>query len=445
MPVMCGSGTKVIGIPPLLDFVVDYTPSPAERAPAVGEDPKTNEPAERAPSPSAPFSAIVCKTVVDPFSGKLSVFQVVSGELKGDSAVLNVNKDSKERMGHLLRLEGKKQSQVDKLTTGEIGAVAKLKDTEAGDTLADEKAPIRYSGLVPFSAAISFAIEPKVKGDEEKAIQSLHKLAEEDHTLKLARDAQTKEIILSGVGQLHIEVAVEKLKRKFGVDVELKAPKVPYKETIKGSAKAQGRLKKQTGGRGQFGDTYLEVSALPRGSGFEFVDDIVGGVIPRQFIPAVEKGVREALHEGIIAGYEIVDVRVRLYDGSHHSVDSSEMAFKIAASMGFKTALANAKPVLLEPIMVLEIAVPDDSMGDVIGDLNSRRGKVLGVDPKVGSQVIRALVPMAEVLRYSPDLRSMTSGRGAFTMEFDHYEELPAHLAEKVIKEAEERKAAHQH
>ncbi len=445
MPVLCGSGTKIAGVAPLLDFLVEYTPSPAERPPAVGEDPKTGEPAERPPSPSAPCSAIVLKTVVDPFSGKLSIFQVVSGELRGDSSVLNVNKQAKERMGHLLRLEGKKQAQVDKLTTGEIGAVAKLKDTEAGDTLADEKAPIRYPGLVPFSAAISFAIEPKVKGDVEKVIQALHKLAEEDPTLKLARDPQTKEIILSGIGQLHIEVTVEKLKRKFGVDVELKAPKVPYKETIKSAAKAQGRLKKQTGGRGQFGDTWLEVSALPRGSGFEFVDNVVGGVIPRQFIPAVEKGVREALHEGIVAGYEIVDVRVRLYDGSHHSVDSSEMAFKIAASMGFKTALANAKPILLEPIMVLEIAVPDDCMGDVIGDLNSRRGKVLGVDPKVGSQVIRALVPMAEVLRYSPDLRSMTSGRGAFTMEFDHYEELPAHLAEKVIKEAEERKAAQAH
>jgi elongation factor G len=445
MPVLCGSGTKIAGVAPLLDFLVDYTPSPAERPPAVGEDPKTGEPAERAPSPSAPFSAIVFKTVVDPFSGKLSIFQVVSGELRGDSTVLNVNKESKERMGHLLRLEGKKQAQVDKLTTGEIGAVAKLKDTEAGDTLADEKAPIRYPGLVPFAAAISFAIEPKTKGDEEKVILALHKLAEEDPTLKLTRDPQTKEIILSGVGQLHIEVTVEKLKRKFGVEVELKAPKVPYKETIKGSAKAQGRLKKQTGGRGQFGDTWLEVSALPRGTGFEFVDNIVGGVIPRQFIPAVEKGVREALHEGILAGYEIVDVRVRLYDGSHHSVDSSEMAFKIAASMGFKTAVGNAKPILLEPIMAMEIAVPDDTMGDVIGDLNSRRGKVLGVDPKVGSQVIRALVPMAEVLRYSSDLRSMTSGRGAFTMEFDHYEELPAHLAEKVIKEAEERKAAHAH
>lgn len=441
MPVLVGSGAKVMGIAPLLDFLVEYTPSPAERPAAVGEDAK-GEPLERAPSPSAPFSAIVFKTVVDPFSGKLSVFQVVSGELRGDSTILNVNKDAKERMGHLLRLEGKKQSQVEKLTTGEIGAVAKLKDTEAGDTLADEKAPIRYSGLVAFSAAISFAIEPKTKGDEEKAMQGLHRLMEEDPTLRMQRDAQTKEIILSGVGQLHIEVTVEKLKRKFGVDVELKAPKVPYKETIKGSAKAQGRLKKQTGGRGQFGDAWLEVSPLPRGSGFEFVDDVVGGVIPRQFIPAVEKGVREALHEGVVAGYEIVDVRVRLYDGSHHSVDSSEMAFKIAASMGFKTALGNARPILLEPVMVLEIAVPDDCMGDVIGDLNSRRGKVLGVDPKVGSQVIRALVPMSEVLRYSPDLRSMTSGRGAFTMEFDHYDELPSHLADKVVKEAEERKAA---
>jgi elongation factor G len=345
-------------------------------------------------------------------------------------------------MGHLLRLEGKKQVQVEKLTTGEIGAMAKLKDTGAGDTLADEKAPIRYPGLVPFSAAISFAIEPKSKGDEDKAVQGLHKLIDEDPTLKMQRDVQTKEIILSGVGQLHIEVAVEKLKRKFGVEVELKAPKVPYKETVKGTAKAQGRLKKQTGGRGQFGDAWLEVSPLPRGTGFEFVDAIVGGVVPRQFIPAVEKGVREALPEGFLAGYELVDVRVKLYDGSFHSVDSSEMAFKIAASMGFKLAVQQAKPILLEPIMALAIAVPDDCMGDVIGDLNSRRGKVLGVDPKVGTQVIRALVPMAEVLRYSPDLRSMTSGRGAFDIQFDHYEELPAHLAEKVIKEAEERKAA---
>ena len=316
------------------------------------------------------------------------------------------------------------------------------KETAAGDTLADEKTPIRYPAPLEFSSAISFAIEPKSKGDEEKAVLALHKLIDEDPTLKIQRDAQTKEIVLSGVGQLHIEVTVEKLKRKFGVEVDLKAPKVPYKETIKGAAKAQGRLKKQTGGRGQFGDTWIEVQPMPRGGGFEFVDNIVGGVIPRQYIPAVEKGVRDAMHEGVLTGHEMVDVRVILYDGSHHSVDSSEMAFKIAGSMGFKTAVANAKPVILEPIMSLAISVPDECMGDVIGDLNGRRGKVQGVDPKPGGQVIRALVPMSEVLRYSPDLRSMTSGRGSFTMEFAQYEELPPHLVDKVVKEAQEARAA---
>ena len=285
------------------------------------------------------------------------------------------------------------------------------------------------------SPSISFAIEPKSKGDEEKATLALHKLADEDPTLRIERDAQTKEIILSGVGQLHIEVTVERLKRKFGVEVELKAPKVPYKETIKGTAKAQGKLKKQSGGRGQYGDCWLEVQPLPRGSGFEFVDKIVGGVIPRQYIPAVEKGVREAMDEGVLAGNEMVDVRVTLYDGSYHAVDSSEMAFKIAGSMGFKKAVANAKPILLEPIMNMEITVPDECMGDVIGDLNSRRGKVLGVDSEARrQQIIRALVPMAEVLRYAPELRSMTSGRGSFSMEFARYDEVPPHLAEKVIR-----------
>ena len=444
VPVLCASAAKNIGFPPLLDAIIELLPSPAERGAVQGEDPKTGDPAERQPSRQAPFSAYVFKNIVDPFSGRLAVFQVVSGELASDSTVQNVNKDAKERLGHLLKLEGKKQTQVARLIAGEIGAVAKLKDTAAGDTLADEKAPIRYPGPLQFSPAISFAIEPKTKGDEEKATSALHKLIDEDPTLRIQRDAQTKEIVLSGVGQLHIEVTVERMKRKYGVDVELKAPKVPYKETIKGSAKAQGRLKKQTGGRGQFGDCWLEVQALPRGAGFEFVDKVVGGVIPRQFIPAVEKGVREALPEGILSGNEMVDVRVTVYDGSHHSVDSSEMAFKIAASMGFKTAVQQAKPIILEPIMTLEITVPDECMGDVIGDLNSRRGKVLGVDPKPGGQVIRALVPMAEVLRYSPELRSMTSGRGNFTMEFTRYEELPAHLAEKVIKEAQDRKAAQQ-
>jgi elongation factor G len=442
VPTLYGAGSKNIGVPPLLDAIVELFPSPAELGAVTGESPRSGEAVERAPATAAPFSAFVFKTIVDPFAGKLSIFRVYSGQVHSDSTVLNVNKETKERLGHLLKLEGKKQQAVARLVAGEIGAVAKLKETDAGDTLADEKDPIRYSEPLSFPSAISFAIEPKSKGDEEKATQALLRLVEEDPTLHMERDAQTKEIILSGVGQLHIEVAVERLKRKYGVEVDLKAPKVPYKETIKGRAEAQGKYKKQSGGRGQYGDCWLKVEPLPRGSGFEFVDDIVGGVIPRQYIPAVEKGVRDAMAGGTVAGYPMVDVKVSVYDGSHHAVDSSEMAFKIAGSMGFKNAVANAKPVLLEPIMSMEIAVPDDCMGDVIGDLNSRRGKVLGVDPKPNGQVIRAHVPMAEVLRYSPDLRSITSGRGSFTMEFSHYEEVPPHLTEKIVKEAEARKAA---
>ncbi len=441
MPVYCGSGTGNLGARPLLDAIVEFIPAPAERPPARGVDPTSGEEIERAPSPSAPFSAYVFKTIADPFAGKLTVFQVLSGELSGDTAVVNSTKDGRERIGHLLKLEGKKQQQVEKLLTGEIGAVAKLKETDAGDTLCDEKEPIRYPGLLMVPTAISFAIEPKSKGDEDKATQGLVKLADEDPTLKMERDPQTKEILLSGVGQLHIEVAVERLHRKFGIEVELKDPKVPYKETIKKASKAQGRLKKQSGGRGQFGDTWIEIEPMPRGGGFEFVDKIVGGAIPRQYIPAVEKGIREALVGGVIAGFEMVDVRAILYDGSFHTVDSSEMAFKIAASIGFKNAVADAKPVLLEPILTLEVAVPDECLGDVIGDLNSRRGKVLGVDPKSGSQVIRAHVPMAEVLRYSPDLRSMTSGRGSFSMELGGYEEVPPHLAEKIIAQSQAAKA----
>ena len=437
MPVLCGSSTACIGVELLLDDIVTLIPSPAERAPAEGVDPETNDFVERKPSGDEAFSAYVFKTISDPFAGKLTVFQVVSGELSGDTAVANTTKGGKERVGHLLKLEGKKQAQIDRLITGEIGAVAKLKSTDAGDTLCDEKAQIRYAGLIPVSSAISFAVEPKSKADEEKATQGLLKLIDEDPTLKMERDPQSKQIILSGVGQLHIEVAVEKLQRKFGVEVELKDPKVPYRETIKKSAKAQGKLKKQSGGRGQFADTWLEIEPLERGAGFEFVNKIVGGVIPRQYIPAVEKGLREALVGGVIAGYEMVDVKATLYDGSHHSVDSSEMAFKIAASMGFKKAVAEAKPVLLEPVMKMDVSVPDECMGDVIGDLNSRRGKVLGVDPKSGSQVVRALVPMAEVLRYSPDLRSLTSGRGSFSIELSGYEEVPPHLASKIIEAAD--------
>jgi elongation factor G len=442
VPVLCGSGAKLIGMQPLLDASIDYLACAGDLGVLVGEDPKIKERIERRPEATEVFSGFVIKTIVDPFAGKLSIFRVLSGKVLADSTVLNVNKDGKERLGHLFKLTGKKQTQVPHAIAGEIVAVAKLKDTATGDTLADEKAPILYPRFTQAPPAISFAVEPKSKGDEEKATQALARMMEEDPSLEMHRDPQTRELILSGVGQLHIEVVIERLKRKYGAEVELKAPKVPYKETIKGRAEAQGKLKKQTGGRGQYGDAWLKVEPLPRGTGFEFKDEIVGGVIPRQYIPAVEKGIREALHEGILAGYPIVDVRATLYDGSYHDVDSSEMAFKIAASMGFKTALSKAKPVLLEPIMSMEVAVPDDAMGDVIGDLNSRRGKVLGVDSKPGGQVIRAHVPMSEVLKYSPDLRSMTSGRGSFTIAFSHFEEMPAHLAERVIKEAEAAKAA---
>jgi len=441
VPVLYGSGAKGIGAAPVLDAIIDYLASAADLAAWNGIDPKIKEPIERQPQTHAPFSALVVKTVIDPFAGKLSIFRVVSGKVTADSNVLNTTKDVKERFGHLFKLVGKKQNQVDSAVAGEVIAVSKLKETATGDTLADEKGPILFEGFTPAQASISFAVEPKSKNDDEKASLGLHKINEEDPSLEMHRDPQTRDLILSGVGQQHIEIVIERLKRKYGVEVELKAPKVPYKETIKGKAEAQGKLKKQTGGRGQFGDAWLKVEPLPRGGGFEFVDEIVGGVVPRQYIPAVEKGVREALVDGFLAGFPLVDLRVRLYDGSYHDVDSSEMAFKIAASMGLKAALAKAKPVLLEPIMILEVSSPDENMGDVIGDLNGRRGKVLGVDSKPGGQVIKAHVPMSEVLKYSPDLRSMTSGRGSFTIGFSHYEELPAHLAEKVIKEAEAARA----
>src|SRR5437899_851071 len=397
----------------------------------------------RAADPTPPFAAYVFKTIVDPFAGKLAVLRVVSGRIHADLNCVNTARDVRERIGHPLKLEGKKQVQIPSAVAGDIVAVAKLKETASGDTLADEKSPIVFPPLPDTPAAISFALQPKSKADDEKVMQGLHRLMEEDTALRVHRDEQTKEFVVSGTGQLHLEVAVERLKRKFGAEVELKAPKVPYKETIKGTAKAQGKHKKQTGGHGQYGDCWLELSPLPRGKGFEFEDAVVGGVIPRNFIPAVEKGVREVLVEGIIAGYPIVDVKAKLYFGAYHDVDSSEMSFKIAARLAFKAAFEQCRPCLLEPIMTITITVPGEFMGDVIGDLNSRRGKVLGAEPKgsTGQQMIRAHVPMAELLRYAPDLRSMTSGRGDFELEFSHYEEAPPHIAEKIIKQAQAAKA----
>jgi len=443
-PILYGSPLRQIGIAQLLDAVIDYLPSPVDEVEVEGSNPINGETIKRAATLDAPFSAYVFKTIIDPFAGKLSVMRVMSGKISSDVTCYVPNRQVREKVGHMFRLEGKKQEQVKEAAAGEIVAAAKFKDVATGDTLCDEKAPIQYSGPVHFSPNISFALEPKTKADEDKLPQGLHRMKEEDQTIDLHRDEETRDFILSGMGQQHIEIVVEKLKRKYGAEVVLKAPKVPYKETIRGTASAQGRLKKQTGGRGQFGDTWLKVEPLSAGSGFEFVDQIVGGAIPRNYIPAVEKGVREAMASGYLAGYQMVDVRVTLYDGSYHDVDSSDMAFKIAASMGFKNAVEKAKPVLLEPIMNMEVSVPDECMGDVIGDLNSRRGKVLGMDTKGHTQVIKSRVPMAEVLKYAPDLRSITSGRGEFHMEFSHYEELPAHLAEKVVKEAKARKTAEQ-
>jgi elongation factor G len=440
-PIFFGSALRQIGIPQLLDAIIDYLPSPPEEGTFTGNNPVTHETVTRGCDPAAPLSAFVFKTLIDPFAGKLSIMRVISGKIAADMTVYNSNKQTREKIGHLFRLEGKKQEGVNEAVAGEIIAAAKLKDVSSGDTLCDERAPVQFDGLSHFAHLISFALEPKTKADEEKVPQGLHKLMEEDPTIELHRDTQTREFILSGMGQLHIEVMVEKLRRKYGAEVELKAPKIPYKETVKASASSQGKLKKQTGGRGQYGDTWIKIEPLPRGKGFEFVDDVVGGAIPRNYIPAVEKGIREAMTEGHLAGYQMVDVRATVYDGSYHDVDSSDMAFKIAASMGFKAAVDKAKPVILEPILHMEIAVPDESMGAVIGDLNSRRGKVEGMETHGHTEVIKARVPMAEVLKYSQDLNAMTSGRGSFTTEFSHYEELPPHLVDRVVKEA---KAAHE-
>jgi elongation factor G len=435
VPVLCGSATLNMGIQPLLDAIVNYLPSPADRPAIQGKNPQDKS-EERSPTADAPFSAQVFKTIVDQHIGKLSLFRVFSGVLNADSVIYNATQKTKERVGHIYILQGKQQKAVNSVKAGEVAAVAKLKVTKTGDTLCDEKNQIAFEPLVFPKPVISFAIEPKSKGDEEKVSQALQRLNEEDPALEIKRDKETNESIVSGMGQVHLEVLVDRLKRKFGVEVSMKSPKVPYKETIRSSAKAQGKYKKQSGGRGQYGDTWLEIEPLPRGQGFEFVDKIVGGVIPRQYIPAVEKGVVETMEGGVIAGYPVVDVRVTLYDGSFHTVDSSEMAFKIAGSMGFKKAVAEANPILLEPVMNMEVTVPDECMGDIIGDLNARRGKVLGVEPRANSQNIKAQVPMAEILKYAPDLRSMTGGRGVFSMEFSHYEEVPSHLGEKIIEEA---------
>ncbi len=434
-PVTCGIATKNLGTSRLLEALVEDLPSPAMRGAVTALDDEGEE-IEITPDENGELVAYVFKTLADPYAGRLNLFRVYSGVMKGDSQVVNVTRRAKERVGQVLIPSGKEHQQVDELGAGDIGAVAKLKETRAGDVLATGDRRLSFPPLRLPAPVMAFAYEPKSKGDEEKAVSAIRRLEEEDPTLDIHRDGQTGEQIIAGLTQVHVEVIVERMKSRFGAEIELHPPRVPYQEAIRSSAKAHGRYKKQTGGRGQFGDCHIEIFPAEAGTGYEFVDEIKGGSIPKGFIPAVEKGIAEAMQHGVLAGYPVKDMRVRLFDGQYHRVDSSENAFKVAGSMAFKEAMENASPVLLEPIMLLSVSVPEDAVGDVIGDLNSRRGRPLGMEPKGSATEVKAEVPMAEVLDYAPDLRAITGGRGDFTMEFAHHEEIPAHLAQQVISEA---------
>ncbi|CAN5701584.1 elongation factor G [soil metagenome] len=426
-PLLCLSGAANVGIQPLLDAIVNFVPSPAERGLRLADDSRL------AASDSAPAAAFVWKTVADPFAGRITMFRVVAGTLKADSTVHNIDREISERLGHLILLQGKTQTSVPEIKSGDIGAVAKLKETFTGNLLSEKANSIAMPPIKFPEPVISYAIEPKSRGDEEKISTSMHRLQEEDPSIGYNRDPQTKELLLAGQGQLHIEVTVAKLKRRFGVEVILKPPRIAYRETITSATEAHGRHKKQTGGHGQFGDCKVKFEPLPRGSEFEFIDDIFGGSIPRQFVPAIEKGLQEARVRGFLAGYPMVDFRATVFDGSYHAVDSSEMSFKMAASLAFKDGMSRARPTLLEPVMEVEVSAPNDFAGDLMGDLNSRRGRIGGMDTRGASTIIRAKVPMSEMLTYEQHLTSATGGRGSYHMEFSHYEEVPQHLHGKII------------
>jgi elongation factor G len=427
-PVACGVATKNLGTHALLDLVVEGVPSPAKKGSPIETD--------------ASVAAFVFKTVADPFAGRISVFRVYAGEVKPDTTLINHRDHAKERLGSLMTLQGKEHEKADGFGAGDIGAVAKLKDVQTGDVLVDAEHDLEPPPLGFPEPVMSFAVAAKTKGDEDKVAQALRRLSEEDPTLRLSRDPQTGEELLAGMSQMHVEVAVERARRRFGVEMELHQPRVPYVETIKARARAQGRYKKQTGGRGQFGDVHIELEPLEGNAGYEFVDKIVGGVIPQGFRPAVDKGIQEAMQHGDLAGAPVQGVRVTLVDGSYHTVDSSEMAFKIAGSLAFRSAYEKAQPTLLEPVMELEVTVPDDAVGAINGDLNSRRGRLLGMEPKAGATTIKAEVPMAEVLTYNQALTSLTGGRGEYSMHFLRYEEVPAHIAQKVVEAARKEREA---
>ena len=435
-PVVVSAALPNIGSDGLLNLIVDYLPAPVERGEVEGLDHEGGQPVKRKIADDPPVSAYVFKTVADPFAGRVSYFKVMSGVVKNEANLTNFNRGGGERLSHISVVQGKTQTPVAELHAGDLGAVTKLKDTLTGDTLGEKPSPIVYPKVRLAEPAISFAIEAKSRGDEDKLSTAVHRMLEEDLMLRFSRDPQTKEFLLSGAGQQHVEVAVSKLKRRFNLEVTLKAPKIPYRETIRAKADAQGKHKKQTGGHGQYGDCWIKLEPLARGGGFEFVNDIFGGSIPRNFIPAVEKGIVEAASRGYLAGYPVVDFRVILYDGSYHDVDSSEIAFKLAGSKAFKKCMEQAKPCLLEPIMNVEITVPENYSGDIMGNLNGRRGRIQGMEPRGGSTVIKAQVPLAEMLTYASDLTSMTQGRGTYAMGFSHYDIVPQPIADKIVAAA---------
>ena len=433
-PLVCTSGLHVIGIQPLLDALVSYVPSPAERDfPAVSRD-GTNTRVKV--SDSAPYMAFAWKTIADPFAGRITMLRVVSGTLKSDTTVHNLTRDSSERLGHLIALQGKTQTHVPELKAGDLGAVAKLKDTHTNDVLAEKTATVTFSEIPFPEPVLAYAIEPKSRADEDKISTAMQRLREEDPTIGYTRDPQTHELLLAGQGQLHIEVTVAKLKRRFGVEVNLKPPRIAYRETITAATEAHGRHKKQTGGHGQFGDCKIRVEPLPRGSDFQFEDDLFGGAIPRQYVPAIEKGIQDARTRGFLAGYPMVDFKATVFDGSYHAVDSNELSFKMAGSLAFKDAMSRARPTILEPVMHVEVYAPSGFAGDLMGDLNGRRGRIAGMDTRGTTTVIRAQVPMAEMLTYEQHLTSATGGRGSYHMEYSHYEEVPQHLQAKIIAAA---------
>lgn len=440
-PILVCACPLAAGTPLVLDSIVEYFPSPLDRGEWVGTKPDSDEKIKVAPDASGPFSAYVFKTISEPHVGELSVFRVVSGTAHAGTDVHNTTRDKTERMGQLSVLNGKERKDVAELAAGDIGATVKLKTTHTGDTLSNSKRPVAYPKLKFPEPVMRESISPKSKGDEEKMASGLTRLHEEDPSFRVEVDGDIKQTLLHGQGEMQLDVLMARLKRKFGVEIERKEPRIPYRETIRGKAEVQYKHKKQSGGRGQYGDVYIRMAPLPRGGGFEFIDSIVGGVIPGKFIPSVEKGVVEAMHEGTLSGNQIVDVRVELFFGSYHTVDSSDMAFKIAGSMAFKEAFLKSDPILLEPIYNVEVVVPDEFMGDVMGDLSSRRGKILGMEPDGPFQKVKAHVPLSEMYKYSSDLRSMTQGRGHHTTMYSHYEEVPREFAAKVIEEAKKAKA----